>query len=199
MSKKTKASLTASSDVKGKQRAVETPAKAKKPEKIKLRRVHVSGLPAGLSEEDVKNRFKTFGEVKSVDNLGKIDGNGQSARRRDPTSNLIETLHNQDTRCDTLSSTLNAQRASWRNVGTSSLSAMPLAEILRTGMNLLSGSVWKGSTLRIAEAKPTFTERCAYKCSGSPSCDMLSGDIGLREKGSKRPARSKRVNLAYLK
>ena len=74
-------------DVKGKKRAAldapavaAAPAKVKKPEKIKLRRVHVSGLPAGLSEQDVKNRFKSFGDVKSVDNLGKLDGNGQSTR-----------------------------------------------------------------------------------------------------------------------
>lgn len=50
---------------------------AKKPEKIKLRRIHVSGLPS-ITEQDAKDRFKSFGEVVSVDGLGKLDGNGTS-------------------------------------------------------------------------------------------------------------------------
>ena len=49
--------------------------KVKKPEKSKVRRIHVSGLPA-ISEADVKDRFKSFGTVTGVDGLGKLDGNG---------------------------------------------------------------------------------------------------------------------------
>ena len=52
-------------------------SKVKKPEKSKVRRIHVSGLPA-ISEADVKDRFKSFGTVTGVDGLGKLDGNGAS-------------------------------------------------------------------------------------------------------------------------
>lgn len=47
----------------------------KKPEKIKLRRLHVSGLP-DLTEQEAKDRFKSFGEVVGVDGLGKLDATG---------------------------------------------------------------------------------------------------------------------------
>lgn len=51
--------------------------KTKKPEKVKLRRIHVSGLP-DITEQEAKDRFKSFGEVVGVDGLGKLDATGQS-------------------------------------------------------------------------------------------------------------------------
>lgn len=73
---------------KGKQKATEpasanvteevikpTEVKVKKPEKVKLRRLHVSGLP-DITEQEAKDRFKSFGEVVGVDGLGKLDGTG---------------------------------------------------------------------------------------------------------------------------
>lgn len=50
--------------------------KVKKPEKIKLRRIHVSGLP-DITEQEAKDRFKSFGEVLEVDGLGKLDATGE--------------------------------------------------------------------------------------------------------------------------
>lgn len=46
-----------------------------KVDKVKVRRVHVSGLPI-IAEQEIKDRFKSFGEVVNVDGLGKLDGNG---------------------------------------------------------------------------------------------------------------------------
>jgi hypothetical protein len=55
------------------------PTKKPKPEKSKTRRLHVAGLPA-ISEQDVFDRFKSFGKVEKVDGLGKLDGNGMSKK-----------------------------------------------------------------------------------------------------------------------
>ena len=164
------AAPTAPVDVKGKKRAADVaaaPAKVKKPEKIKLRRVHASGLPAGLSEEDVKNRFKSFGEVQSVDNLGKLDGNGWSLasqeyeiRYRNLTISTGYPLLYAFLDIQTTKSKL-AQCKSRMLHGCQEVAENET--LSQIGMNLLSGSVWKGSTLRIAEAKPTYMERCVPK------------------------------------
>jgi len=37
---------------------------------------------------------------------------------------------------------------------------MNLIKEFVVGMNLLSGSTWKGAKLRFGEAKPDFRERC---------------------------------------
>lgn len=84
---------TSSSSSKGKQKAVEpvsSPEKtseqtskatteikpAKKPEKVKVRRIHVAGLP-DITEQEARDRFKSFGEVTGVDGLGKLDATGE--------------------------------------------------------------------------------------------------------------------------
>ena len=61
----------------------EEPAKIKKPkpEKSKIRRIHVSGLPI-ITKQEVSDRFKSFGEVIGVDGLGKVDGNGKGSLGR---------------------------------------------------------------------------------------------------------------------
>ncbi|KAG8796697.1 hypothetical protein FRC12_005791 [Ceratobasidium sp. 428] len=40
-------------------------------------RLHISGLTPSISQNDLKQRFSTFGEVKAVDGVGKLDGLGQ--------------------------------------------------------------------------------------------------------------------------
>lgn len=84
---------SSSSSSKGKQKAVEpvaSPEKtseqtskptteikaAKKPEKVKVRRIHVAGLP-DITEQEARDRFKSFGEVIGVDGLGKLDATGE--------------------------------------------------------------------------------------------------------------------------
>lgn len=99
-----------------------TTTKEKKPEKSKLRRIHVSGLPAGITEQDASSRFSSFGKVIKVDGLGKLDANGEPLRYAFLDLNITKSK-------------------------------------LQQCMNLLSGSVWKGSTLRIAEAKPKFLDQ----------------------------------------
>lgn len=62
--------------------------KIKKPEKIKLRRIHVSGLP-DISEQEAKDRFKSFGEVVGVDGLGKLDATGRPTYHHDYCRTMI--------------------------------------------------------------------------------------------------------------
>ncbi|KAF8595148.1 hypothetical protein BDV93DRAFT_528891 [Ceratobasidium sp. AG-I] len=40
-------------------------------------RLHISGLTPSISERDLTQRFSTFGEVRGVDGVGKVDGLGQ--------------------------------------------------------------------------------------------------------------------------
>ncbi|QRW16777.1 RNA recognition motif protein [Rhizoctonia solani] len=40
-------------------------------------RLHISGLTPSISASDLKQRFTTFGEVKDVDGVGKLDGVGR--------------------------------------------------------------------------------------------------------------------------
>ncbi|KAG8717074.1 hypothetical protein FRC09_014769 [Ceratobasidium sp. 395] len=40
-------------------------------------RLHISGLTPLITQNDLKQRFSTFGEVKDVDGVGKLDGLGQ--------------------------------------------------------------------------------------------------------------------------
>ncbi|KAG8722962.1 hypothetical protein FRC09_005364 [Ceratobasidium sp. 395] len=40
-------------------------------------RLHISGLTPSISQNDLKQRFSTFGQVKAVDGVGKLDGLGR--------------------------------------------------------------------------------------------------------------------------
>ncbi|SPO31176.1 uncharacterized protein UTRI_06025_B [Ustilago trichophora] len=95
-------------------------------ENVSQKRLHISGLTASFSQEDLIRRFSTFGTVIALDGLGKRDALGQFR----PYAYL----------------TLQA----------------PSQQIKRC-MNLLSGSVWKGATLRIGEAKPDYQERLSLE------------------------------------
>lgn len=91
-------------------------------EDVSQKRLHISGLTATFSQEDLIRRFSTFGTVVSLDGLGKRDALGQ-----------------------------------FRPYAYLTLEAPP--QQIKRCMNLLSGSMWKGATLRIGEAKPDYQER----------------------------------------
>ncbi|GAC97795.1 hypothetical protein PHSY_005382 [Pseudozyma hubeiensis SY62] len=93
-----------------------------KEENVSHKRLHISGLTASFSKEDLERRFSTFGTVVALDGLGKRDALGQ-----------------------------------FRPYAYLTLQAPP--QQIQRCMNLLSGSVWKGATLRIGEAKPDFQQR----------------------------------------
>lgn len=40
-------------------------------------RLHISGLTPAITERDLAQRFATFGEVRDVDGVGKLDGLGE--------------------------------------------------------------------------------------------------------------------------
>ncbi|CAE7146293.1 unnamed protein product [Rhizoctonia solani] len=101
-------------------------------------RLHISGLTPSISAPDLKQRFSTFGDVKQVDGIGKLDGVG---RPRKFAYLTIETTQPKLARC------------SYPSYLIDYLLTPPV------GMNLLSGSTWKGAKLRIGEAKPDYKAR----------------------------------------
>ena len=44
------------------------------------KRLHISGLTPQISEKDIKDRFSSFGTVRTLDGYGKRDGNGDPRR-----------------------------------------------------------------------------------------------------------------------
>ncbi|KAN0127672.1 hypothetical protein V8E53_014512 [Lactarius tabidus] len=94
------------------------------------KRLHISGLTPAISFDDLSRRLGSFGSVTALDGLGKLDALGQPRKFAYAT---LQTAKPQLSRCTVL--------------------------IIVTGMNLLSGSTWKGAKLRIGEAKPDFRER----------------------------------------
>ncbi|KIK16218.1 hypothetical protein PISMIDRAFT_15971, partial [Pisolithus microcarpus 441] len=94
-------------------------------EMVVTKRLHISGLTPSITSTDILHRLSTFGTVKSLDGLGKLDALG------DPRPFAYVTLQGKEkgvTKC----------------------------------MNVLSGSTWKGTRLRIGEAKPDYRQRIAY-------------------------------------
>ncbi|KDQ06629.1 hypothetical protein BOTBODRAFT_39434 [Botryobasidium botryosum FD-172 SS1] len=60
------------------------------------KRLHVSGLTPAISSADISSRFSSFGDVKAVDGIGALDGNGQPRKFGYVT---IETTQPKLTRC----------------------------------------------------------------------------------------------------
>lgn len=110
------------------------------------KRLLVSGLTPQITQEDLSRRLSTFGKVTSLDGIGKLDALG---RPRPFAFATLETTKGQLAKC----------KVSYLE-GPHVLNTEKLTLI---GSNLLSGSTWKGAKLRIGEAKPDFTERCAYE------------------------------------
>ena len=129
-----------------------------KKDKIKRRRLHVAGLPA-ISEQEAVNRFQSFGKVVGVDGLGKLDENGEFAL---PTKRAYSAEFPAGVPLRYAFIDIETTRSKLSQCMQCSNNASPdhtVNAISYTGMNLLSGSVWKGSTLRIAEAKRSRLEK----------------------------------------
>ena len=106
------------------------------------KRLHISGLTPAISSDDLSRRLGSFGSVTALDGLGKRDALGQP---RNFAYVTIETTKTQLLRC-------------------MQPCPNPIVQFKRIvlfllGMNVLSGSTWKGARLRIGEAKPDFRER----------------------------------------
>ncbi|KAG8696593.1 hypothetical protein FRC11_000629, partial [Ceratobasidium sp. 423] len=59
-------------------------------------RLHISGLTPAISASDLKQRFSTFGDVRDVDGVGKLDGVG---RPRKFAYLTLETTQSKLARC----------------------------------------------------------------------------------------------------
>lgn len=105
-----------------------------------VKRLHISGLTPQISSSDLSGRFSSFGTVKALDGLGKLDAVGLPRRYAYIT---LESTKEQLAKCTT-----------------SSTYYSYLINNLFLGLNVLSGTTWKGAKLRIGEAKPDFYERC---------------------------------------
>lgn len=119
---------------------------------IITKRIHVGGLTPSITPSHIKDRFKSFGNVLQVEEMSE-DGLGMCSpffgyevmlisRRANPT---IYLLHDTDY--------------------TSTIEEMcvldPSAceedqELIKQGLSIMSGSMWRGCQLRLAEAKPNY-------------------------------------------
>ena len=104
------------------------------------KRLLISGLTTAITPDDISTRLSTFGTVKATDGFGLADGLGQPRKFAYVT---LETTTGKLAKCmDTF------------------LSCSLYSDSSSIGMNLLSGSTWKGAKLRFGEAKPDFKEKC---------------------------------------
>lgn len=107
-------------------------------------RLHVSGLTPAISSDDLHRRLGTFGSITTaLDGLGKLDALGQPRNFAHVT---LKTTKAQLARC------MSSHSGPTPSFGL-------IMSFLSSGMNVLSGSTWKGAKLRIGEAKPDFRER----------------------------------------
>jgi hypothetical protein len=112
-----------------------------RPSELISKRLLISGLTAALSSHDLERRLAAFGTVTALDGFGKLDAVGQPRKFAYVT---LETTKSQLSRC--------MWCQPFRPIGL-------IVALLSLGMNVLSGSTWKGAKLRIGEAKPDFHER----------------------------------------
>ena len=126
------------------------------PNTIVKKRLHVAGLTPAVSASDLTQRLGTFGTVIAVDGVAAVDG---LVRPRPVTYVTLEAKNSQLAGC----------------------TRHPLTQFLSepraTGMNLLSGTTWKGVKFRIGEAKPDFRERYGSSYLYGPlqtNCFLLS-------------------------
>ena len=110
------------------------------------KRLIISGLTTSITVDDISGRLATFGTVKATDGFGLTDGLGQPRKFGYVT---LETTTGKLAKCMDKPSLL--------------LISFLLVDFILSstkGMNLLSGSTWKGAKLRFGEAKADFKERC---------------------------------------
>jgi len=114
-------------------------------EALVTKRLHVSGLTPAITKADIERRLSAFGTVKATDGFGACDALG------DPRKFAYVTIE--------------ATARDLAKCGWSSWNA-PNCPLIPTGLNVLSGSTWKGTKLRIGEAKPDFRERYSHPSYG---------------------------------
>jgi hypothetical protein len=120
------------------------------PTELITKRLHISGLTPAISSHDLERRLGSFGTITTgFDGLGKFDALGQPRTFAHVT---LETTKAQLSRC----TPCHGQAGQLSHPLSFDLITLLLSS---SGMNLLSGSTWKGAKLRIGEAKPDFRER----------------------------------------
>ena len=118
-------------------------------EPLLTKRLHISGLTPSITPADLERRLSSFGKVKAMDGFGARDAIGDPRKFGYVT---MEIGAKELAKCESrfllhvpiLLDALEQDSYS--------------SEI---GLNVLSGSTWKGAKLRIGDAKPDFRERCA--------------------------------------
>ena len=108
------------------------------------KRLIISGLTSSITADDISRRLTSFGTVKAADGFGLPNGVGETRKFGYVT---LETTAGKLAKCKY--SLFFFQFSGWT------------ADLKNIGMNLLSGSTWKGAKLRFGEAKPDFKERWA--------------------------------------
>ena len=101
--------------------------------------LHISGLTPSISVADLSRRLSAFANVKELDGFGKLDTLGQPRKFGCVT---LEGTKGQLAKCEYYTS---CERL--------------LSNVLMEGINVWSGSIWKGTKLRVGYAKPDYQER----------------------------------------
>lgn len=120
---------------------------------IVTKRIHVGGLTPSITPTHIKDRFKSFGNVLQVEEMSE-DGLGERLPHLQPRSSTdssgqprpftfftIQTTPPQLKKCKLMAPNCEA------------------TELIKLGLNIMSGSMWRGCQLRLAEAKPKYEVR----------------------------------------
>jgi hypothetical protein len=123
------------------------------------KRLHIGGLTPNITSTHLKDRFKIFGQVDEVEEL-QPDALGKLAGVTAWISTAYTSRPAQTLRLPHDADNTNSAQAVWVVLYQLTPAVLPRAsELIWSGMNILSGSMYRGTQLRIAEAKPRYTEK----------------------------------------
>lgn len=117
-----------------------------------VKRLHISGLTPQITQDHLRDRFKSFGTVLDLE----VPGPNAFGEPRAFVYLNIETTPAQLRKCEW---------QFWK--GRASLGFTELT----SGLNIMSGAHWRGAQLRLAEAKPRWDVKYASGSASSSKVD----------------------------
>lgn len=122
------------------------------------KRLHISGLTPTITENDIRTRLEKFIDVKTIDGFGKLNALGFTSFLGTLIELMIERFLTGEPRKFAYATVDGTEQNLARCVSMPYLCLFTIPIII-TGLNQLSGTVWKGAKLRIGEAKPDYSQR----------------------------------------
>ncbi|KAF5341142.1 hypothetical protein D9611_006023 [Ephemerocybe angulata] len=134
-----------------------TSSKPQDPKAPVTKRLHIGGLTPSITLADLNKRLATFGTIEGdISGLGKVDAVGR-------TKNFVHVTLNtnvgQLAKCECSCTFVWVGVEMEKDVLGGGDGGMEGGLMAILGMNVLSGSTWKGAKLKLSEAKPDYTER----------------------------------------